>query len=157
MSLWGKLEKVRFDCSRLVDTGCYVPEDIVLGIVSEDLNLIAHKTDSVSPPSSGILIKKGDTLEETSRKRVVQIFVQLKFCSKGDKIFKLPKNDLLAEFSSTGNIKIGLKSRRGITSLVNGSSLYSINVSTPREAKCCQGWFDEVFDPNNASEVLKIN
>ena len=65
----GKLEKVRFDCSRLVDTACDVPEDIVMGEVSEDLNLLVHKTETVSPPSSGILIKKGDIIEKPVERR----------------------------------------------------------------------------------------
>ena len=153
----GKLEKVRFDCSRLVDTDCNVPEDIVLGLINDMINLLVLKKENGSPPTSGILVKRGNILEETSRKKVVEIFVQLKFCSKGDKIQKLPTNNLLAEYNSTGNIKIGLQSRRGITSLVNGLIPYTFNASAPREAKCCQGWFDEVFDPNDASEILKIN
>ena len=144
---------MRVDCSKLVDTHCNVPEDIVLGLINDMINLLVFKKENVSPPSSGILVKRGNIVEETSRKKVVEIFVQLKFCSKGDKIVKLPTNNLLAEYNSTGNIKIGLQSRRGITSLVNGLLPYSFNASSQREEKCCQGWFHEIFDPKDDSEI----
>lgn len=149
-------ERNFYRLAMLVDTSCDTEDDIVLGKIKDDANLLVNKSKDSHHPSTGILIKNTEIVEENIRKKSYQIFVLLKWCLKGDKIYKLQTNDLLAEHSNNGNVNIGTKSRRGISSSANGLINYKFNVSFPREAKCCQGWFDDVSDPNDISKILKI-
>ena len=74
---------------------------------------------------------------------------------KKDRIFKLDKElDFFVEYNETGGAKVGLKSKKGITSGVNGLLSHHFNVNFPREAKVCQGFFDDVIDPNDLAAPL---
>ena len=82
----------------------------------------------------------------------------MKFYFRGSKVDKLPLNDLIAEYSSNGIVKIGAPApRRGITSLISGLRSFEFKVSEPRQAKCVSSWMDNIVDPNDPFEILKIS
>ena len=81
------------------------------------LSLNRKKTEF---PSSGILIRNDTLIEETGRKKVFGIDVLLKFAIKGDKIDKLPNDNLVAEYQKSGSAKIGVKAQKGLTSPITG-------------------------------------
>ena len=84
------------------------------------------------------------------------IDVLLKFAIKGDKIDKLPNDNLVAEYQKSGSIKIGVKTQKELTSPITGLKASKFAVSYPREAKACASWLDAVLDPQDLLEDLKI-
>ena len=80
----------------------------------------------------------------------------LKFDTKGDKIEKLPNDNLVAEYQKSGSVKIGVKAQKGLTSSITGLKTNKFTVLYPREAKACASWFDAVLDPQDLLEDFKM-
>ena len=80
------MRKIVFECSRLVGTDCSVPEDVVADEreMNDPVQLLILKTKKTEFPSSGILIRNNNLIEETGRKKVFGIDVLLKFAIKRD-------------------------------------------------------------------------
>ena len=67
----GQMRKIVFECSRLVSTDCSVPEDVVTDEreMNDPVQLFILKTKKTEFPSSGILIRNNNLIEETGRKK----------------------------------------------------------------------------------------
>ena len=123
------MRRIVFECSRLVGTDCSVPEDVIADEreMSDHFQLLIIKTKKTEFPSSGILIRNNNLIEETGRKKVFGIDVLLKFDIKGDKIDKLPNDNLVAEYQKSGSVKIGVNAQKGLTSSITGLNPLSSN------------------------------
>ena len=64
------------------------------------------------------MVKIGETVEETTRKKVFRIFALLKYCLKGDKVHKLPQNDKSNKIG-TDNKQFNGKSYKTATLIYN--------------------------------------
>lgn len=153
----GKSERVRFECARLVKSDCTVPEDVITGDIKEDnIRLLVLKTENPLFPTSGLLIENKNIFEETYSRKIFEINIIRKYCAKGDLVDKLQSQDLFAEYKASGAARVGIKARRVFSSILNNLLSCAFNVPEPREAKCCQGWFDKVMNPNDSSEKVNI-
>ena len=103
----GIIQKLSFDCTRLVNTDCNSPEDIVSGKINDEINFLVLRSEKSEAPSTGLLVKNIEKVDETARKKSFKIKILLKFYFRGSKVDKLPLNDLIAEYNSNGIVKIG--------------------------------------------------
>jgi len=46
--------------------------------------------------------------------------------------------------------------RRGFTPRFKNLQAYQFDILEPREAKCCQAWFDKIEDPNDRFEDIGV-
>ena len=83
--IWGGVEsRVRFYCSKLVDTDCESVEDIYLGDKNENkVDLFTKTEENKLRPASGISLELLDSWDETSHQQVYRVNVISKYCSKG--------------------------------------------------------------------------
>ena len=147
---------MRFECSRLVETDCTVPEDIIPGeLHDENRRLLVLKTQNSISPTSALFLENQSIFEDTHSRKIFDVNVIRKFCAKGDNVSKVQCHDLVAEYKVSGDARVGIKVRRGFSFLLSRLISGVFNVPAPREAKCCQGWFDKVIDANDASDNLK--
>ena len=102
----GIIQKLSFDCTRLVNTDCNSPEDIVSGKINDEINFLVLRSEKSEAPSTGLLVENIEKVEETARKTSFKIKILMKFYFRGSKVDKLPLNDLIAEYSSNGIVKI---------------------------------------------------
>ena len=78
----GQIHKIRFDCTRLVNTNCDSPEDIVIGKVNDNLNLLFLRSENHNTPSSGLLVQNTETLNDNTRKVSYKIQILPIICFK---------------------------------------------------------------------------
>ena len=79
-----------------------------------------------------------------------------KYCSKGDELCKLDTQGIFLQWNRKGLAKLGTKTRRGFSKMISGLELSYFTISTPREAKICQSFFDCVVDPSDTEERLEL-
>ena len=139
----------------LVETNCDTPEDVTNGEIKDDkIKLVVLKTENTVRPTSGVLLGIQGDCEGTSSRKLYNVTILRRYSLKGDKISGLQDHDLLLELQVNGSARIGLKSRRGFSKVLDGLINCDFTISAPREAKCCQSWVDNICHPDDALEKL---
>ena len=59
-------------------------------------------------------------------------------------------------FKPGGKVGLVREDRRGFTPIHKNLQTFQFNILEPREAKCCQPWFDKVEDPNDPNQTIGI-
>ena len=62
----GIIQKLSFDCTRLVNTDWNSPEDIVCGNINDEINFLVLRSEKSEAPSTGCLVKNIEKVEETT-------------------------------------------------------------------------------------------
>ena len=70
------MERVKFECSKLVDIDCNTEEDVVIGENKDDkIRLLVLKSKNLVSPTCGILVENVNVIEETNGRKLSEIEV----------------------------------------------------------------------------------
>ena len=121
--------------------------------------IVQESTNSQTPTCALLVQSKGLYHTNTALDNIHKIEILDKYYYKDHRFSTYETKSsslLLCEWKSSGNTILGFEGRRGYTVKFQNLHAYMFNIPEPREAKCCQPWFDAVTDVNDPHESIGI-